>query len=119
MFNSIHPPAVSVNRNILLTFLVFSELNKLQVFRNKILRIITELPRATPTETSHEQTDMEIIKSYVSRLAWKLYLKSQFSDNLQIGQLGQYNPMHDKHKETHGLLTDCANKVNHLNPVCE
>jgi hypothetical protein len=58
-----------------------SHINKLQLVQNKILRIITKLPRVTPTETLHEQTGMETIQTHISRLATKLYLKSQISDN--------------------------------------
>lgn len=83
-----------------------SHINKLQIFQNKVLRIITKLPRVTPIETLHEQTGMETIQSYVSRIAKKLYRKSQISNNSQIRQLGQYNPIHDKHKRLRALLID-------------
>jgi hypothetical protein len=72
-----------------------THLNKLQIFQNKVLRIITKLPRVTPIDILHEQTGMETIKAHVSRLARKLYSKSQLSDNAHIRQLGQYNPIHD------------------------
>jgi hypothetical protein len=44
---------------------------------NEILRIITELPRATPVEILHEESGVEIIQSPVRRLSRKLFLKSQ------------------------------------------
>jgi hypothetical protein len=81
-------------------------INKLQIFQNKVLRIITKLPRVTPIVALHEQTGMETIQTHVSRIATKLYLKSQLSDNPQIRQLGQYKPIHDKHKRPRALLTD-------------
>jgi hypothetical protein len=81
-------------------------INKLQIFQNKVLRIITNLPRLTPIETLHEQTGMETIQTHVSRIATKLYLKSQLSDNPQIRQLGQYNPIQNKHKRSCALLTE-------------
>jgi hypothetical protein len=68
--------------------------------------MITKLPRVTPIETLHEQTGIETIQTHVSRIAKKLYLKSQSSENPQIRQLGQYNPIHDKHKRPRALLTD-------------
>jgi hypothetical protein len=49
---------------------------------------------------------MERIKAHVSRLARKLYSKSQLSDNAHIRQLGQYNPIHDSHKRPRALLAD-------------
>jgi hypothetical protein len=39
--------------------------NKLQVFQNKVLRIITKLPRVTPVGILHEQTGKETIRSRV------------------------------------------------------
>jgi hypothetical protein len=83
-----------------------THLNKLQVFQNKLLRIITKLPRVTPTDILHEQTAMETIKNHVRELAQKLYIKSQFSDNSQIRQLGQYDPTLYKHKRPRALLLD-------------
>ena len=83
-----------------------THINKLQLFQNKVLRIITKLPRVTPIDTLHEQTGIETIQTHVSRIATKLYLKSQLSDNSQIRQLGQYNPIHDKHKRPRTLLKD-------------
>jgi hypothetical protein len=80
--------------------------NKLQIFQNKVLRIITKLPRVTPIETLHEEAGIETIQTHVSRIATKLYLKSQLSDNPQIRQLGQYNPINDEHKRPRVLLMD-------------
>jgi hypothetical protein len=40
---------------------------ELQVFQNKVLRIITKLPRVTPTDILHEQTAMETIKNHVRK----------------------------------------------------
>jgi hypothetical protein len=40
---------------------------------------------------------METIKAHVSRLARKLYSKSQLSHNAHIRQLGQHNPISDTH----------------------
>jgi hypothetical protein len=51
-----------------------------------------------PNKILREQEGMESIRSHGSRLARKLYFKSQLSDNSQIRQLGQYTPMHNKTK---------------------
>jgi hypothetical protein len=44
-------------------------------FQNKVLRIVTKLPRVMSIEILHEQTGMETIKSHVWKLARKLYFK--------------------------------------------
>jgi hypothetical protein len=81
-------------------------LQRIQVFQNMVLRIVTELPRVTSIEILHDQTGMETIKSHVRKLAAKLYFKSQYSENAQIRQLGQYDPIFDKHKRPRALLVD-------------
>jgi hypothetical protein len=60
----------------------------------------------TSIEILHEQTGMETIKSHVRKLAGKLYFKSQYSENAQIRQLGQYDPIFYKHKRPRALLMD-------------
>jgi hypothetical protein len=74
-------------------YAVKTHLSKLQVFQNKVLRIITELSNVTSIEILHEQTGMETIKSHVRKLEQQLYFKSQFNENSQIRQLGQYDPI--------------------------
>jgi hypothetical protein len=83
-----------------------THLSKVQVFQNKVLRIVTKLPRVTSIEILHDQTGMETIKSHVRKLARKLYFKSQYNENAQIRQLGQYDPIFDKHKGPRALLVD-------------
>jgi hypothetical protein len=39
-----------------------TNINKLQILQNKVLQIITKLPRVTPIETLHKQTGMETIQ---------------------------------------------------------
>jgi hypothetical protein len=75
-----------------------THINLLQIFHKNVLRVIRKRPIVTPTKSLHEQTGMETIQTQVSRIATKLCLKSQLSDNPQIRQLGQYNPIHDKHE---------------------
>lgn len=41
---------------------------------------------------------MENVKNHISRLACKLYSKNQLSFNNQFTQLGQFNPIFNKHK---------------------
>jgi hypothetical protein len=49
--------------------------NKLQTFQNKVLRMITKLPRVTPIKTHHEQTGMSLINYHIKGLASRLHLK--------------------------------------------
>jgi hypothetical protein len=51
---------------------VKTHVNKPQVLQNKILRILMELTLAKTIVRLYEQTDMETIKSHVSRIAWML-----------------------------------------------
>jgi hypothetical protein len=44
-------------------------INKLQTFQNKVIGIITKLPRVTPIGTLHEQTGMPLIRSHIRKLA--------------------------------------------------
>jgi hypothetical protein len=90
----------------------FSELH---VFRNDVLRIITKLPRVRPIAVLLEQIGVEIIKSHVRKVARKLYFKSQFNDNSQIGQLGQYDPIFVNTKDLRPIsgLICCMTKCSH------
>jgi hypothetical protein len=83
--------------------------NKLQTFQNKVLRIITKLPRVTPILTLHEQTGMPLI-SHIRKLARAVYQKSANSDNSQIKGLGHYDLTGDKHPAS--LISPC--KLNYF-----
>jgi hypothetical protein len=73
-----------------------SHIKKLQTFQNKVLRIITKLPRVTPTVTLHEQTGIPPISTHIKSLTTALYLKSATSTNIHIYDLGKYNTSADK-----------------------
>jgi hypothetical protein len=48
-------------------------------FENKVLRIVTEFPKVTPTESLHEKKKRkETASRYVARKASKFYFKNQF-----------------------------------------
>jgi hypothetical protein len=79
-------------------------INKLQTLQNKVLRIITKLPRITPVTTLHEQTGMSLKESHFERLTWTLYQKTATSENIQIQALGEYDPTADKHLRPLSLL---------------
>jgi hypothetical protein len=78
--------------------------NKLQTFQNKVLRIITKLPRVTPIVTLHEQTGMSLIRSHIKKLTRALYQKSAGCENSQIQELGEYDPAGDEHLRPLSLL---------------
>jgi hypothetical protein len=73
-----------------------SYIKKLQTFQNKVLRIITKLPKVTPTVTLHEQTGIPLISTHIKSLTTALYLKSATSTNIHIYDLGKYNTSADK-----------------------
>jgi hypothetical protein len=81
-----------------------THINKLQTFQNKVLRIITKLPRVTPIATLHEQTGIPLIRSHFKSLARPLYQNSGISENSQIEDLGNYDPTADKHLRPLSLL---------------
>jgi hypothetical protein len=72
-------------------------ITKLQTFQNKVLRLITKLPRVTPIVTLHEQTGMPLMSRHIKTLTRALYRRSAGSVNSQIHELGQYDPAADKH----------------------
>jgi hypothetical protein len=78
-------------------------INKLLTFQNKVLRIITKLPRVTPIVTLHEQAGMSLI-SIIKRLEAAFCRKSITSENSQIQELGHCVPMGDKHLRSVSLL---------------
>jgi hypothetical protein len=81
-----------------------THINELQAFQNKVLRIITKLPRVTPILTLHEQTEMSLIRSHIKKITRTLCQKSAGSGNSQIQELGQYDPVGDKHLRPLSLL---------------
>jgi hypothetical protein len=81
-----------------------THINKLQTFQNKVLRIITKLPRVTPVATLHEQMGMQLIRSHFKSLARALYQKFGISENSQIQELRNYDPIADKHLRPLSLL---------------
>lgn len=45
-----------------------TNINKLQICQNKILRMIYDVPYTTPTTTLHEMADIETIKEHINKL---------------------------------------------------
>jgi hypothetical protein len=64
-------------------------INKLQTFQNKVLRIITKLPRVMPTATLQKRTGMPLIRNYITKLTRALYQKSTAIENSPFQELGQ------------------------------
>jgi hypothetical protein len=80
-------------------------------FQKNILRMITNLPRLTPTDILHEQTGMEAVSGYVTRIASKFYFKTKFSDDEGARQIGLFSPALDRHKMSRALLA-CRSPCN-------
>lgn len=58
-----------------------THINKLQVFQNKMLRMILNVPWYTSTEYIHHITNMEKIKQFIQKL------NSNFNARLQVNHL--------------------------------
>jgi hypothetical protein len=84
--------ALIIYRSLLQSILTYTYINKLQTFQNKLLRLITKLPRVTPIATLNEQTGMTLLRRYIKMLTGALYRMSAGSENIQIQELGQYDP---------------------------
>ncbi|KAJ4436651.1 hypothetical protein ANN_16782 [Periplaneta americana] len=79
-----------------------------QVFQDKLLRFITELPRVTPVTLVHKDLEIWTIQEYISNQAFCTYTKSYSSNNPLISSLGNYNPALDKHKRPKSVLHPLA-----------
>jgi hypothetical protein len=79
-------------------------INKLQIFQNKLLRLITKLPRVTPIATLHEHAGVPLIHTYIKTLATTFYSKTASSANLYIKNLGKYDTLADKYIRPRSIL---------------
>ena len=79
-------------------------MNKLQIFQNKVLRLITKLPRVTPRWVIHRDTGIPTIKEYIENAAIRFRLSTEGHENPLVAGLGIYNPGHTKHKTPRALL---------------
>lgn len=69
-----------------------SNMGKLQVTQNKILKTIHGLPRRFPTRILHEISGIETIKEYVQRQAKNFFTKCRTSTHNLIRQLATEHP---------------------------
>lgn len=81
-------------------------IKKLQIFQNKMLYMITKLPRVTPVNVLHDQTRMETIEEFIKRLSENFYSKCQDHENPLVAELGDYNQQFDKHKRPKWILVN-------------
>jgi hypothetical protein len=79
-------------------------IHKLQTFQNKVLRLVTKLPRITPITTLHEQTDIPLIPTYIRTLTTAFYSRTAGSNNTYIQELGRYDTVADKHSRPLSIL---------------
>jgi hypothetical protein len=75
-----------------------------QTFQNKVLGLITKLPRVTPIVALHEQTGIPFIHSHIKNLTTALYFKAACSTNTHIQELGNYDPSADKYLRPLSIL---------------
>lgn len=81
-----------------------THIKKLQVFQNKLLYMITKLPRVTPVDILHDQTGVETIEEYIKRMALKFYNTCEGHDNPLVASLGTYETANNKHKRPKWIL---------------
>jgi hypothetical protein len=85
-------------------------INKLQTFQDKVLRLITKLPRVTPIITLHEQKGILLIQTYIKNLTTALYSRTAGSANTHIQELGRYDTVADKHSRPLFILNTQTEK---------
>ncbi|KAL1137968.1 hypothetical protein AAG570_009663 [Ranatra chinensis] len=65
-----------------------SKVNKLQVFQNKVLRMVAHAPRAIKRPVLHRDLDVPSIKNFIINLDARFYDKLETIDNEIINLLG-------------------------------
>ncbi|KAL1137830.1 hypothetical protein AAG570_009526 [Ranatra chinensis] len=81
-----------------------SKINRLQVYQNKVLRMIAHAPRATRLTTLHKDMKVPMMKSQIRSLAQRFYDKIRCVDNPLINTLGQPHTSWEKYKRPISLL---------------
>jgi hypothetical protein len=68
--------------------------NKIQIFQNKVLGIITELPWTMLIEILHKRSGTDNLKRHINKAAYELQFKTRLGDKKQIRHVGQFNPIY-------------------------
>ena len=79
-------------------------IKKVEVVQNKILYMITKLPRVTPLRTLHREVGIETICEYIRQATQKLYDSREGHNNPMVESLGRYDMRNDKHKRPLRIL---------------
>lgn len=81
-----------------------THINRLQIFQNKVLRIATKLPQCTPIRILHRETRTDIIQEFIKTSAMRFYYRTENHPNPLVAGLGNYDPIHFRHKRPKSLL---------------
>ena len=79
-------------------------IKKLQIFQNKVLRLITNSPRFTPIRILNREANTELIQEFMDTAATKFYDSTRNHNNPLVAGLGNYDPTHYKHRRPKTLL---------------
>ena len=81
-----------------------THIKKLQVFQNKVLRMITHLPRFIPIQILHRETRMDTIQEFIEKVTERFYNSTADHENELVKQLGSYDPNDYKYRMPKSLL---------------
>ncbi|KAJ8898470.1 hypothetical protein PR048_003830 [Dryococelus australis] len=84
---------------------VSCQLQMLQHFQNKVLRIITNAPRYTRNEQPHNELKVDTIQHHIKNLATELYRKIPTIENPQVRELASYERLRRLHPQLIGRRT--------------
>lgn len=86
-------------------FIPKTTMKKLQVFQNKILRIIHGSGWDTRTVQLHDDLEINTVSTIIRNMTTKLYHKTSQNTNPLIYNLGTYSTATDKHRRPKSILT--------------
>ena len=72
-----------------------THIKKLQVFQNKVLYMITKLPKFTPTWVLHKEAHIETINEYIQQSITRFNDSCQGHSNPMVARLGTHNQQSD------------------------
>ena len=81
-----------------------SAMRKLQIFQNKVLRIVTKLPRITPRYLLQREVGIESISEFIIRLTQNLYRSTNNHTNPLVSGLGRYEHQNDRYRRPKSIL---------------
>ncbi|KAJ4443113.1 hypothetical protein ANN_04763 [Periplaneta americana] len=66
--------------------------NTFNIVFEKVIRLITHLPRVASRRKFHDELELPTIDEFIARLARNLYAEARANPNNVISGLGQYDP---------------------------